>query len=286
VNTRRLFLFLVAMAVAVLPAACGGGSEDSQATSTSVTPSSSSTSTTVLLGTTSTTSEPHEEPPVIHLAGYTAVYSQDGNVGVSGWLDRPADVTVGGTPADVRDDPVSGLSTFDAALDLEPGSHAVTISATDAMGLSNEIVLSVLVDPTLEVQIAYIQDVDPVERSLVADYVEFLTGDEATVAAREDGAIGEDEELPGGFYLRNRNPRLRTLTLGDLGAVTLQACFPGDGPCVVEEAVDVDAWVDLMSNPGLAEERFGWSWYGDASLPYWITLQDGIVVQISEQYLP
>jgi hypothetical protein len=283
---RRLPLILAVMAVAVLLAACGGGTEDSQATSTSTTPPSSSTSTTFLSGTTSTTIEPNEEPPVIHLAGYTTVYTQDGNVRVSGWLDRPADVTVGGTPADMRNDPVSGLSTFETVLDLEPGSHAITVTAIDAMGLSNEIVLSVRVDPTLQVQIAYVQDVDLVERTLVADYVEFLTGDEATVAAREDGVIGKDEELPGGFYLRNRNPRLRTLTLGDLGVVTLQACFPGDGPCVVEQAVDVDAWVELMSKPGLAEERYGWSWYGDVSLPYWITLQDGIVVQINEQYLP
>ncbi|MGD2043867.1 MAG: hypothetical protein PVJ28_09485, partial [Acidimicrobiia bacterium] len=76
------------------------------------------------------------------------------------------------------------------------------------------------------------------------------------------------------------------LTLGDLEAVTLQACFLDAGPCVVAQAVDVETWVELMSSPELAEERHGWAWYGGAALPYWITLQDGIVVQISEQYLP
>lgn len=279
---------LAALVLALVVGGCTGTSAvtTTRATAPETTvasPTSATTSpvTSTTLPATSTTLE----PPVIHLAGYTTVYSRDGNVRVSGWLDRPADVTVGGMPAEVRDEP-SGLATFETVLELETGPHAITVAATDAQGLTNEIAVSVLVDPNLEVQIAFVQDIDLMERTVVADYVEFLSGDEATAAAREDGVIGEDEETPGGFYLRNRNPRLRTLALGDLEAVTLQACFPEDGPCVVEQSVDVDIWVELISTPELAEERYGWAWYGDASLPYWITLQDGIVVQISEQYLP
>ena len=39
--------------------------------------------------------------------------------------------------------------------------------------------------------------------TLVFDPAEMLTGDEALAAAREDGIIGADEDLPNDFYIRN-----------------------------------------------------------------------------------
>jgi hypothetical protein len=229
---------------------------------------------------------PAGDPPVIELDGSTTVHSRDGRLRVGGWLDQPAEVMVGDTPADVIADPLSGLSAFEAVVDLQPGPHAITITATNSHGLENSIVLSVLVDPALETETAWIRDVDLRTRAVVVDSVEFLTGDEATAAAQEDGVIEEGEELPGGFYLRNPDPGLDVLTLGDVRVVTLQACFPESGPCVVERAADLDDWIELISDPGLAEERHGWDWYGAGSAPYRLTLQDGTIVQIQEQYLP
>ena len=282
-------------AVMLVATGCGGESGEGSATTTSTSLPASATSTTSAPATTSTTIPPTStttttvpsglEPPVIHLAGSTTVYSQDGQLRVSGWLDRPADVTVGGTAVEVYDDQYDGISTFETFLELEPGEHGVPITATDSRGLQNEIYLSVLVDPALEMQLALIEEVDPVDRTVVADYVEFLTGDEATIAAREDGVIGEDEETPGGFYLRNRNPELRTLPLGDLTVVTVQACFE-QGPCADDHAVGIDSWVELFADPDMAEEQLGWFWFGAGFAPYWLTLQDGVVVQIVEQYIP
>ena len=291
----------MAIAIAMLgTGGCGGNSGQGQTatpstslpastttmTSVPATTVPTTTSTTVPPTSTTTTTRPSSlEPPVIQLAGYTTVYSQDGHLRVSGWLDRPAEVIVGGTLVDVYDDQYGGISTFETFLELEPGEYAIPIAATDQFGLENEVYLSVLVDPALEMQIALIEEIDLIGRTLVADYVEFLTGDEATLAAREDGVIGEDQETPGGFYLRNRNPRLRTLTLGDLRVVTVQACMV-EGPCAADRAVDIDTWVELSANPDMAEEQVGWSWYGAGFAPYWLTLQDGVVVQIVEQYIP
>jgi len=106
------------------------------------------------------------------------------------------------------------------------------------------------------------------------------------IAAREDGGIGEDEQTPGGFYLRNRDPELRTLTLGDPGVVTVQACFLEKGPCAADHAVSIDTWVQLLADPDMAEEQLGWFWYGAGLAPHRLTLQDGVVVEIVEQYLP
>ena len=301
--TRKTWLRTGAVAMVLgilLTAACGdesGGGQTSSpsttlSTSTTATPTTPSTTTTPPTttagspSTTTTTVPPALEPPVINLAGYTTVYSQDGQVRVRGWLDRPAEVTVGGEVVDVLHDQYGGISTFDTVLVLEPGEHGIPVTAPDSSGLHDEIVLSVLVDPGLEVQLALIEEVDMVQRTLVADYVEFLTGDEATIAAREDGMIGENEETPGGFYLRNRNSQLRTLTLGDPGVVTVQACFPEPGPCAAEHAIPIDTWVELTEEPDMAEKQLGWFWYGANLSPYWLTTQDGIVVQIVEQYLP
>ena len=64
-----------------------------------------------------------------------------GAVWVSGWLDRPAEVAVGGTLADVEDDQYGGISTFATYLELEPGEHAIPITATDRFGLENVVTL-------------------------------------------------------------------------------------------------------------------------------------------------
>jgi hypothetical protein len=263
-----------------------GVPEITEATSTTATTAPSEPASTTTVPPTTSSAPPTGEPPVIHLSGSTVVFSQDGVIAVHGWLDRPAEVTVGSTPASVTDDPVNGLPTFDATLVLEPGEHAVAVTAADPSGAESAVILSVLVDPALEVRLAYLSDVDLAARTLLADDVEFLTGEAATAAAREDGIIAADEGLPGGFYLRNTDPALREMTVGDPWMVVLQACYPDDGPCVVEQAVCVDEWLAVRADPESAFERFGWHWYGLGNLPYRLILDDGVVVNISEIYLP
>jgi len=277
---------------ALLAAGCGDGSSlagadvsASAPLSTITTSTAAPTATSAAATTTSTTAASSPQPPVIELAGYTTVFSRDGRVRVSGWLDRPADVTVGGNPVEVLDNQYEGLSTFETLLELEPGEYGIPISASDSRGLTNEVFLSVLVDPALETQLALVDEIDLVERTVVAEYVEFLLGDDATAAAREDGFIGEDEEIPGGFYLRKGDQQADTLTLGDPDVVTVLACFE-QGQCAVEHAVEIDTWAELLADPDMAKDELGWFWYGAGQAPFWLTLQDGVVVQIVEQYLP
>jgi hypothetical protein len=195
-------------------------------------------------------------------------------------------VTVAGTPVDAFDDPYAGVSIFETSLQLESGDHAVDVTATDPNGSQDSMVVTVVVDPTLERQLAYVEDVDAAARTVVADDVEFLTGDDATSAARADGVIPDDEEVPGGFYLRNQDPSLTTLPLGDPVWIVLQVCYPDNGPCVVEESVDIDTWIGLLADPESALGQHGWNWFGYGTAPYWLTIEDGVVVHIGEQYVP
>jgi hypothetical protein len=68
--------------------------------------------------------------------------------------------------------------------------------------------------------------------------------------------------------------------------IVLIACYPNEGPCVTLESVDVNKWSQVRADPDTALERLGWQWYGLGELPYWLTLRDGVIVQVIEQYLP
>lgn len=303
VRRRRRHVVGAALAIAIslVAAGCGDDGGDEAAATTTIAPAvtgattqappTTSPPTTALPPTTPGTTQaptttPAGEPPVIETAGWSTRYSQDGQLHVEGWLDRPAQVTVGGTPAETYDDPYSGLTTFAANLVLGVGEHGIPIVAVDDAGLERTVYLSVLVDPNLERELGYVEDLDLIDRTLVIDDVEFLTGDEARQAAVEDGEIVEGEDLPNGFYLRNQSPEPQTLTVGDPNVVVLQACYPDPGPCVVQQAVKIDTWVAMLDDPESADDDLEWSWYGSGALPYWFTLQDGYVVAIEEQYLP
>jgi hypothetical protein len=45
-------------------------------------------------------------------------------------------------------------------------------------------------------------------------------------------------------------------------------------------------WADLIADPEAGYDLVGWWWYGGGHLPYWFTLDDGVVVQVQEQYPP
>jgi len=118
---------------------------------------------------------------------------------------------------------------------------------------------------------------------VAADAAEMLTGEEAVAAAREDGVIGADEDLPNDYYIRNPDESTTEFTVSPDVVVTLQACYDG-GECVTTEEVDLDTWSVLLGgedDPGL-----DWDWYGAGQLPYNFTVEAGVIVEVQEVYLP
>ncbi len=115
------------------------------------------------------------------------------------------------------------------------------------------------------------------------DKAEMLSGDEALAAARKDGAIGPNEDLPNDFYISDPDESIAMFTVAPDVVITLQACFP-EGPCVTTVPVDLDTWSILLGgedDPGLE-----WSWYGAGSLPYVFTVLGDQVLSMEEVYLP
>lgn len=119
------------------------------------------------------------------------------------------------------------------------------------------------------------------------DSAEMLTGDAAEVAAREDGVIGEGEDLENDFYIRNLDEVTVDFMVSPDVLVTLQACYP-EGECLTTEDVDLTTWGVLLGagRGGPGDPGLGWDWYGAGALPYVFTLESGVITQALEQYLP
>lgn len=94
----------------------------------------------------------------------------------------------------------------------------------------------------------------------------WFTGDAAVVASAEDG---EESPPPNDYYVRNLNPQLRQLDVDPLTPVTW---FP-DGDPVNETLGVFSDWVGFANSRGFF---FG----------IWVTIENGEVVSILEQWVP
>ncbi|GAB4275689.1 MAG: hypothetical protein Kow0056_05530 [Coriobacteriia bacterium] len=123
--------------------------------------------------------------------------------------------------------------------------------------------------------IGYITDIWNVAQSrwIQIDYIQFLTGDEAAAAA---AARGDESPPPNDYYIVNDNPLLREFNVREGLEVTMWTWdLPGHG--VAEDHVPFDIWWDAIEMGGRTELLRD---------PYWITVDNGTVIEIEEQYLP
>lgn len=227
-------------------------------------------------------------PPVITLGGARTMYTQTGAVSLAGWVDQPVVVTIDGNAVRVYADG-SGTSSFPADLDLAPGTHTITITATNDAGKSSTAEITVIVDPNLEVTFGFISGISQESDgtwTLVFDRAEFLDGEEARVAAIADGEIPEGGDLPNNFYIRNLDAKTSRISLGSDAIVTLQAYWSGYGSGIIEVAVDLSILATLLADPESAVDQLDWHWLGGSPSMAWLTLDDGVVLQIAEQYIP
>ncbi|MGZ5351548.1 MAG: hypothetical protein ACXWXQ_02005 [Actinomycetota bacterium] len=124
----------------------------------------------------------------------------------------------------------------------------------------------------------FIHEVDAAAATLVLDLAYFLTGDAATEVAVEHG---DEAPPPNDYYIVNDNERLRTLALSpDLEIALLD----WDRCCDETFLVPLGDFAAAIAadDPVTIEGRL---FYGRSST-YWLTVEDGVVRRIEEQYLP
>lgn len=216
--------------------------------------------------------------------------STEPEISVSGVTSPGATVTVNGEEASMSGD--DQLAIFDLLIALTEGDNEIAVAATGADAATAEVVVNVRYLPNADLEFAFMDRVSAAE--IVADYAQFLTGQEAIDAAVEDGVTTPEEGVPNDYYIRNVNPQLRTLPLSEDVLVILATPAPG---AVGEVLVSMDDWLGLFHDDGtpydLDEEDpppveephsgfFGAGW----GAPYWLTIDGAEVIQIRQQYLP
>jgi hypothetical protein len=122
----------------------------------------------------------------------------------------------------------------------------------------------------------YLRAIEQAGRTLTVDVIQFLTG-QAAIDAHDKDHPDEPGGPPNDYYIVNVNPRLRTLEVAsDVTVALVRLHEDGDAD------LDPGTWDELTDylavNPP-EDDRLSWN-------PYWVTLEDGIVVAIEEQYLP
>ncbi|MDF1597566.1 MAG: hypothetical protein P1T08_15920 [Acidimicrobiia bacterium] len=215
---------------------------------------------------------------LILVAGCGAATSDGGSTSTS------TSAVIGTTTSVVTS--TSTVATTSTITSPPPATTSTTV--TD----SPSIPLDARYDPDATVEFGFLTAVSAGE--IVADYAQWLSGDEANQAAFEEGVIASVEEgVPNDYYIRNVNPQLRTLPLAD--DVTVWLISPVEGVTSVE--VGIGEWLGLFNDgvpwdyetdeiPTWDEPYFGY--YGAAmkQTPYWFVILDGEVIAIEQQYVP
>lgn len=94
-------------------------------------------------------------------------------------------------------------------------------------------------------------------------------------ASAEREAAERDDEVLNGYYIVNENDRLRALPLADDVEV---AYIPVDACCELQRG-NVDAWLEAVLETNQTD-------YGGADVPWWFTVEGGVITKIEQQYLP
>lgn len=124
----------------------------------------------------------------------------------------------------------------------------------------------------------FLVELDVPGRSIAFDVIQFLTGDEAIAAYEEDVPEDPDVGPPNDYWIRNVSPRLRTLPIvADVTVTVIRLGGPSGTEPVAWTLEELPA--HLAAQTDVPDGRLGWN-------PFWLTVEDGVVVAIDEQYLP
>jgi hypothetical protein len=115
----------------------------------------------------------------------------------------------------------------------------------------------------------YLKTVDPSRRTITFDLIQWYFGDDA---AREAARDHKESPPPNDYYIRNVNPRLRTLPVRSSAAITVNAlAAERTGSATQDVPVTLAELATLLRTD---------------STPFWVTVQHDQVVKIAEQYIP
>ncbi len=116
--------------------------------------------------------------------------------------------------------------------------------------------------------------------ALYVDPAEFFGNEDAVKAAREDGEIGPDEDLPNPFYIRNPDKTIVRVPISAKLRVSLLNNDSDRGPTLKDRAVAELASLYCSDTPP------DWVYSGPQELPTNLKVVKGELVGFEQQYLP
>jgi hypothetical protein len=125
----------------------------------------------------------------------------------------------------------------------------------------------------------YVRAVDVEASTIVFDLAYWLSGEEADRAYQE--ATGETGHVPNDHYVVNDNPKLRTLTLAPDARVRL---LDWNDCCDTFFDADLNVWAEVIARQDFVDD--GGHRYSPNAAQVWITVKDGVVTLVEEQYSP
>jgi hypothetical protein len=157
--------------------------------------------------------------------------------------------------------------------DEQPGGAAGTPATTAAPAPAPTAAGAATTEPAVLADgrhPVYIKTVDPGRRTITFDLIQFFTGDAAAKAAAEDG---EESPPPNDYYIRNVNPRLRTLPVRAGAPITVNVlAAQSTGSATKDVPVTLEKLASYFPNSGTP--------------PFWITVQQDEVTEMAQQYVP
>ena len=162
-------------------------------------------------------------------------------LGGCGGSDEPAGAGGGGAAATTAPGPTAAAPATSEPAVLEAGRHPVSLKT-----------------------------VDPDRRTITFDLIQFYQDDEATREAAKDH---QESPPPNDYYIRNTNPKLRTLPVRSDATITCNTLTAGyTGSATKNVRVPLDRLAIVLPRGGAG--------------PFWITVRHDQVVKIAEQYVP
>ena len=209
-----------------------------------------------------------------HGGVFNGAFIADPDVTVSGWGEDGTVVRIG--------DRSTIVTEFAWSL-VVPASGPLLITGESPDGTTRSEIVELTALPDAERILGFIVDRidgDDGTAALVVDDAEWLTGPAATAAARADGEIGQFDQVPNDYYIRNRNDRLRTLPVADDAAIRVIDATTNRLPEVTVTLADFIRMLETGDDL--------WT-YGAAqpATPYWFIVDpEGVVRQMQQQYIP
>jgi hypothetical protein len=114
--------------------------------------------------------------------------------------------------------------------------------------------------------------------TLAFDEAEFLTGDEAQNAAEDDGVIAPGEPVPNDYYVDNPDKTTPVYPIATAAKITARRC----PLCRHGKPGHLEDFLASFMKKGQTYADP----YRGAESQYWLTIENGEVVAIDEQYVP